>query len=111
MMKKSIGIGFVGGGFITRFHIQSLIGVRNCEVLGIMSRTKSSAEESAALARTIGVGEAKAFETVSAFLSEGDDELKEEVADLVFHLLILLEHSNVEWNDVLTTLKKRMKND
>lgn len=65
MMKKSIGIGFVGGGFITRFHIQSLIGVRNCEVLGVMSRTKSSAEESAALARTIGVGEAKAFETVS----------------------------------------------
>ena len=59
MMKKSIGIGFVGGGFITRFHIQSLIGVRNCEVLGVMSRTKSSAEESAALARTIGVGEAK----------------------------------------------------
>ena len=41
MMKKSIGIGFVGGGFITRFHIQSLIGVRNCEVLGVMSRTKS----------------------------------------------------------------------
>ena len=65
MMKKSIGIGFVGGGFITRFHIQSLIGVRNCEVLGIMSRTKSSAEESATLARMIGVGEAKAFETVS----------------------------------------------
>ena len=64
-MKKSIGIGFVGGGFITRFHIQSLIGVRNCEVLGVMSRTKSSAEESACLARTIGVGEAKGFETVS----------------------------------------------
>ena len=34
MMKKSIGIGFVGGWFITRFHIQSLIGVRDCEVLG-----------------------------------------------------------------------------
>ena len=70
MMKKSIGIGFVGGGFITRFHIQSLIGVRNCEVLGVMSRTKSSAEESAALARTIGVGEAKAFETVSDMVSD-----------------------------------------
>ena len=70
MMKKSIGIGFVGGGFITRFHIQSLIGVRNCEVLGIMSRTKSSAEESAALARTIGVGEAKAFETVSDMVAD-----------------------------------------
>ena len=69
-MKKSIGIGFVGGGFITRFHIQSLIGVRNCEVLGVMSRTKSSAEESAALARTIGVGEAKAFETVSDMVAD-----------------------------------------
>ena len=60
-MKKSIGIGFVGGGFITRFHIQSLIGVRNCEVIGVMSRTESSAEESASLARTIGVGQAKTF--------------------------------------------------
>ena len=70
MMKKSIGIGFVGGGFITRFHIQSLIGVRNCEVLGVMSLTKSSAEESAALARTIGVGEAKVFETVSDMVAD-----------------------------------------
>ena len=70
MMKKSIGIGFVGGGFITRFHIQSLIGVRNCEVLGVMSRTKSSAEESAALARRIGVGEAKAFITVSDMVAD-----------------------------------------
>ena len=69
-MKKSIGIGFVGGGFITRFHIQSLIGVRNCEVLGVISRSKSSAEESAALARTIGVGEAKAFETVSDMVAD-----------------------------------------
>ena len=72
MMKKSIGIGFVGGGFITRFHIQSLIGVRNCEVLGVMSRTKSSAEESAALARTIGVGEAKVFETVSDMVADSN---------------------------------------
>ena len=35
-----------------------------------MSRTKSSAEESAALARTIGVGEAKAFETVSDMVAD-----------------------------------------
>ena len=56
MSHKHIGIGFVGGGFITRFHIQSLIGVRNVDVVGVMSRTKQSAEESASLARTIGVG-------------------------------------------------------
>ena len=56
MSERHLGIGFVGGGFITRFHIQSLIGVRNVDVVGVMSRTKKSAEESASLARTIGVG-------------------------------------------------------
>ena len=65
MSHKSIGIGFIGGGFITRFHIQSLVGVRNCDVLGVMSRTRSSAEESALLARTIGVGDAQVFDTVA----------------------------------------------
>ena len=72
MLKKSIGIGFVGGGFITRFHIQSLIGVRDCEVLGVMSRTKASAEESASLARTIGVGDAKPYETVTDMIAHPD---------------------------------------
>ena len=70
MNKKRLGIGFVGGGFITRFHIQSLIGVRNCDVVGVMSRTRASAEESAALARTIGVGNAKAFNTVTDMVAE-----------------------------------------
>ena len=71
-MKKSIGIGFIGGGFITRFHIQSLIGVRNCEVLGVMSKTEASAEESASLARTIGVGKAKVFKTISEMVAHPD---------------------------------------
>ena len=72
MLKKSIGIGFVGGGFITRFHIQSMIGVRDCEVLGVMSRTKESAEESASLARTTGVGDAKPYETVTDMIAHPD---------------------------------------
>ena len=72
MTKKRLGIGFVGGGFITRFHIQSLIGVRDCDVRGVMSRTKTSAEESAALARTIGVGEAKAFDTVTDMVADSN---------------------------------------
>ena len=70
MTQKRIGIGFVGGGFITRFHIQSLIGVRDCDVLGVMSRTKSSAEESASLARVIGVGDAKVFNSVTEMVSD-----------------------------------------
>jgi len=70
MTKKRLGIGFVGGGFITRFHIQSLIGVRDCDVVGVMSRTKASAEESAALARAVHVGEAKAYETITDMVAD-----------------------------------------
>ena len=44
MSKQQLGIGFIGGGFITRFHIQSLIAVRDVDVVGVMSRTKASAE-------------------------------------------------------------------
>lgn len=47
-MTKRLGIGFIGGGFISRFHIQSLIGVRDVDVHGVYSKTKTSSEETAA---------------------------------------------------------------
>lgn len=73
MEKKRLGIGFIGGGFITRFHIQSLIAVRDVDVVGIMSRTKVSAEESTALARIIGVGaDAKAYDTITDMIADPD---------------------------------------
>ncbi len=69
-MQKSLGIGFVGGGFITKFHIKSMLGVRNCEVLGVMSRTSSSAEDSVALAKNLGVGTAKVFKNITEMISD-----------------------------------------
>jgi predicted dehydrogenase len=73
MSKQRLGIGFIGGGFITRFHIQSLIAVRDVDVVGVMSRTKASAEESAALARSIGVGsDAKAYDTITDMIADPD---------------------------------------
>ena len=53
----------------------------------------------------------EAFETVSAFLSEGKKEITEESADLLFHFMILLEDSNVSLDEVLNVLKKRKEND
>ena len=71
MPSKRLGIGFIGGGFITRFHIKSLIAVRDVDVIGVMSRTKSSAEESAALARIVGVGaQAKAYDTITHMVAD-----------------------------------------
>ena len=69
-MQKSLGIGFVGGGFITKFHIKSMLGVRNCEVLGVMSKTSSSAEDSVALAKNLGVGTAKVFKNITEMISD-----------------------------------------
>ena len=42
MNNKRLGIGFIGGGFITRFHIQSLLAVRDVDVIGVMSKTLKS---------------------------------------------------------------------
>jgi len=56
------------------------------------------------------VGE-EAVETISAYLAEGKKNLLEESADLIFHLLIMLEEANISISDVLLVLKKRMKDD
>ena len=53
----------------------------------------------------------EAVETVTAYLYEGKKELLEESADLIFHLLVLLEDSDLTIEDVEKTLKRRMKND
>ena len=56
------------------------------------------------------VGE-EAIETVSAFLAQERDEILEEAADLIFHLIVLLEYSGSSFEDVVKILEKRMKND
>jgi predicted dehydrogenase len=72
MSKRRLGIGFIGGGFISRFHIQSLIGVRDVDVHGVYSKTKTSSEETAALARVTGVGEAKAYDSITDMVANPD---------------------------------------
>ena len=70
MDKKRLGIGFIGGGFISRFHIQSLISVRDVDVLGVMSKTKQSAEETADLANDLGLGPTKAYDTITEMIED-----------------------------------------
>ena len=70
MDKKRLGIGFIGGGFISRFHIQSLISVRDVDVFGVMSKTKQSAEETAELANDLGLGPAKAYDTITEMVED-----------------------------------------
>jgi phosphoribosyl-ATP pyrophosphohydrolase/phosphoribosyl-AMP cyclohydrolase len=55
------------------------------------------------------VGE-EAIETVVAAMQQDREALKEESADLLYHLIVLLEEQGLEIADVAKVLKKRMGN-
>jgi predicted dehydrogenase len=67
--KKRLGVGFIGSGFITRFHIQSWVGVRDADVLGVWSPNRAHAEEAAALARALRVGQAQVFSSIEEMVA------------------------------------------
>lgn len=70
MSSSRLGIGFIGSGFITRFHIQSMIGVREADVLGVWSPNGEHAETAAALACDLDVGAARAFASIEAMVAD-----------------------------------------
>ncbi len=72
MLKKRLGVGFVGAGFVTKFHIQSWVGVRNADVLGVVSRREESAREAAALSQKLGTGDAQVFRSVTEMVAHPD---------------------------------------
>ncbi len=54
------------------------------------------------------VGE-EAVETAVAALSEGDDRVVYEMADLVYHCMVLLAAKGLTWRDIETELARRFK--
>ena len=65
---RRLGVGFIGSGFIARFHIDSWVAVRDADVRGVWSPNPAHAEEAAARARERGVGEAKAFASIRSMV-------------------------------------------
>jgi len=70
MADKRLGVGFIGSGFNARFHIQSWRGVRDADVLGVFSPNRRHAEDAAALARRLDVGNAKAYDSIAALIAD-----------------------------------------
>ncbi len=70
MTQRRLGIGIIGGGFVGCFHIRSFVGVRDADVLGVVSRSRESATAAAALARELRVGEAKAFGSITEMVAD-----------------------------------------
>ncbi|MGI9411147.1 MAG: phosphoribosyl-ATP diphosphatase [Hyphomicrobiaceae bacterium] len=81
----------------------------------IRARRKESADKSYTRELLDGGGQKcakklgeEAIETVIAATAEDDDALRAEAADLVYHLLVLLEARGIEITDVLDILRGRM---
>jgi len=70
MPSVPLGIGFIGSGFNTRFHIQAFQGVRDADVRGIWSPNRKNAAAAAELARKLDVGDAKAYATIADMVAD-----------------------------------------
>jgi predicted dehydrogenase len=67
---QRLGIGFIGSGFNARFHLEAMVGVRDADVLGVWSPTRRHAADTAALARTLGVGDARPYSSITAMVAD-----------------------------------------
>lgn len=70
MTARRLGIGFVGSGFNARFHMQAFQGVRDADVRGVWSPNRANAEATAAFARRLDVGEARAFGSIAEMVAD-----------------------------------------
>src|SRR5678815_2251937 len=69
MAANRLGRGFIGSGFVTRFHLQAWIGVRDADVLGVYSPNPVHAAATADLARELRVGKARAFNSIEEMIA------------------------------------------
>jgi predicted dehydrogenase len=68
--KKRLGIGFIGGGFIARFHIRAWEAVRDADIRGVFSLSEEYTAASVALARELNVGPAKAYGSITDMVAD-----------------------------------------
>jgi predicted dehydrogenase len=70
MASKRLGVGFIGSGFNTRFHMQAFTGVRDADVLGVWSPHAGRAADAAAFARSLDVGKTKAYKSIADMVAD-----------------------------------------
>src|SRR3989441_2936600 len=70
MPDRRLGVGFIGSGFNARFHLQAFQAVRDADVLGVWSPTRKRADEMAALARHLDLGQANAYRSIADMVAD-----------------------------------------
>ncbi|RKY88932.1 gfo/Idh/MocA family oxidoreductase [candidate division KSB1 bacterium] len=71
-MKKRLGIGIIGAGFVANFHIRAWVGVRHSDILGIISLDEKESEKAAASVKRLGVGDATVYKSISEMVANPD---------------------------------------
>ena len=69
-MAPPLGIGFIGSGFNARFHLQAFRAVRDADVRGVWSPNAKHAADTAAYARKLDVGPAKAHRSIGEMVAD-----------------------------------------
>ena len=67
---QRLGIGFIGSGFNARFHMQAMRSVRDADVRGVWSPNRAHAAGAAALARSLDIGDARPFASISDLIAD-----------------------------------------
>jgi len=70
MARGRLGVGFIGSGFNTRFHMQGWRAIRNGDVLGVWSPNAEHAASAATLARALDVGACKPYKTIAEMVAD-----------------------------------------
>ncbi|MEM2699758.1 MAG: Gfo/Idh/MocA family oxidoreductase, partial [Candidatus Bathyarchaeia archaeon] len=65
-----LGVGFIGSGFVARFHALSWTGVRNAEIAAIYNVRAESARRLARLIESLGVGKPRVYTDLREMLSD-----------------------------------------
>jgi predicted dehydrogenase len=69
MTGSKLGVGFIGSGFVAKFHLDAWRGVRDADVLGVYSPNAAHAEATAARAQELRVGNARAFKSIEEMVA------------------------------------------
>ncbi len=69
-MGSRLGVGFIGTGFITNFHIRSWQGVRDADIVALVGRTPERAQATAENCRRCRVGDPTVYATISEMVAD-----------------------------------------
>ena len=69
---KRLRIGFVGSGFIAKFHVRSMLSVRHVDIVGVYSRSDKNRAEFCDYVNQRDLGDCKSYESLAAMLQSGN---------------------------------------